>query len=199
MSSPRKNGNTPTLAPELRRTLLHVARASIAHGLEQGGPLTVNPADYAAPLRQAGASFVTLTSNGVLRGCIGSLEACRPLVGDVSANAYAAAFQDPRFPPLSPPELERVRIQVSVLGKPVPMTFSSEEDLIARLRPYKDGLILEDGVRRGTFLPSVWDALPEPREFLRQLKLKAGLSRDYWSDTLRVYRYSTESFSEDEI
>ncbi len=198
MSSPRENGNPPSLAPEQRRALLQVARASIVHGLETGGPLPVDPEDHATPLRRAGASFVTLTTGGRLRGCIGSLEACRPLVADVAANAHAAAFQDPRFPPLAANELQSLRIQISVLGAPVPMTFSSEEDLLSQLRPHVDGLIMEEGSRRGTFLPSVWDTLPRPCEFLRQLKLKAGLSQDYWSDTLRVYRYTTESFSEEE-
>lgn len=199
MSSPEKETpekDTPTLAPDQHALLLRVARASINHGLEHQRPLAVDPADFPAPLQQPRASFVTLTLDGMLRGCIGSLEAQRPLVADVACNAYAAAFQDPRFPPLTGPERDNIRIQISVLGKPVPMTFYSESDLVRQLRPRKDGLIIEDGVRRGTFLPSVWESLPEPREFLCQLKLKAGLSENYWSDTLRVYRYTTESFSE---
>ncbi len=191
-----KEEETPALEPGLRDTLLKVARASVAHGLEHQAPVPVKPEDYPPSLRRPGASFVTLNIDGMLRGCIGSLEACRPLVVDVAANAYAAAFQDPRFPPLTRAELETARIQVSVLGKPAAMRFTSEADLVRQLRPYRDGLIIEEGARRGTFLPSVWHSLPNPREFLRQLKLKAGLGGDYWSETLRIYRYTTESFEE---
>jgi len=176
---------------------LDIARRSIAHGLEQRTPLPVDPAAYDERLRAPGASFVTLHLGDELRGCIGSLEARRPLVSDVACNAYAAAFQDPRFPPLSRDELPALRIHISVLSEATPLHFISENDLLRQLRPGVDGLILEEGEsHRSTFLPSVWSSLPDPRQFLQQLKLKAGLPPDYWSDSLRVLRYTTESFGE---
>jgi len=177
-----------------RRSLLQLAAASIAHGLAHGRPLPVNPAEYPPRLRAPGAAFVTLHLQGRLRGCIGSLEAYRPLVEDVAENAFAAAFRDPRFPPLSQAEFPLLDIEVSVLSPPEALPVRSEAELLERIRPGVDGLILEEGARRGTFLPAVWESLPDPRSFVTQLKLKAGLPPDYWSDTLRVYRYHTEAF-----
>lgn len=177
-----------------RRLLKDVARAAIEHGLRHGRPPNPDPADYPPALREPRASFVTLKRGGRLRGCIGSLEAVRPLVVDVAHNAFAAAFQDPRFPPLEAEELNDLDISISVLSPAQPIHFESEADLLARLRPGVDGLILSDGGHRGTFLPSVWEQLPEPAAFLAQLKLKAGLPPDYWSPTLRVERYTTESW-----
>lgn len=178
-----------------RALLLRVAHASIANGLQTGKPLAVMAADYPAPLTEQRASFVTLTHAGELRGCIGSLEARRMLVEDVASNAFAAAFRDPRFPPLQMQEFAVLDIQVSVLGTPEPVAFASEQELLENLRPGVDGLIMEEKHARGTFLPSVWESLPQPEDFLRHLKLKAGLPADYWSATLRVWRYTTESFS----
>ncbi len=145
-------------------------------------------------LRESGACFVTLKREGELRGCIGSLSAERSLVEDVAENAYAAAFSDPRFYPLQSAELRRLEMSISIIGKAEPMHFSSEHDLIAQLRPDIDGLILEEGYRRGTFLPSVWEQLPDPVDFVRHLKLKAGLPVNYWSETIRISRYTTHSF-----
>ncbi len=177
-----------------RDTLLSIAATSIRHGLDTGRPLAVDPLAYPAALQQPGASFVTLELDGRLRGCIGSLEAVRPLVHDVAANAFAAAFSDPRFPPLSAAELPRLHVSLSLLGPAEAVQFDSEADLTAQLQPGVDGLILEAEGRRGTFLPSVWESLPDPAQFLRQLKLKAGLPADYWSNAIRVSRYRTESF-----
>lgn len=185
------------LGPAQRRTLLEVARRSIEHGLQHGQPLPVYPSEYHRDLKAMRASFVTLNLGGELRGCIGHLEAVQPLVVDVAENAYAAAFRDPRFGPVSDDELARLKIHVSVLGEPEPMQFSDERDLLAQLRPGQDGLILTDGPNRGTFLPSVWESLPDPRDFLAHLKLKAGLAANHWSDQLRVSRYRTDSFGED--
>lgn len=182
--------------PAQRRQLLQLARDSIAHGLTHGRPLDVDPADFPSPLTAPGASFVTLHLHAQLRGCIGSLEARRPLVQDVCENAYAAAFRDPRFAPLGDAEFELIQISLSVLGPSSPISFESEQDLLAQLRPGVDGLVLSSGHHRGTFLPSVWEQLPQPQEFLRHLKLKAGLTPDYWSDDLEVSRYHTESFAE---
>lgn len=147
-------------------------------------------------LRAPGAVFVTLTQDGQLRGCIGSLEAWRPLKDDIEANARAAAFNDPRFPPLSVEELARTRVEVSILSKPEAMTFAGEADAIRQLRPGSDGVVLEWGRHRGTFLPQVWEQLPEPVLFMRHLKQKAGLAPDFWADEVRLARYTVEKFKE---
>nr|WP_297528385.1 AmmeMemoRadiSam system protein A [Thiohalobacter sp.] len=179
-----------------RAELLRLARASILHGLETGRPLAVDPADFDPELAAPGAAFVTLHRQGELRGCIGSLEAHRPLVVDVAENAFAAAFRDPRFPPLAVDEFDDLEIEISVLSPPEPMAFTDEADLLRQIRPGVDGLILEDMGRRGTFLPSVWAQLPRREDFLAHLKLKAGLPPGHWSPTVRVWRYTTESFAE---
>jgi len=195
MSSTNPNNSSENGLGEEERILLHkVARASIEHGIETGRPLTVDIARYPHPLREPRATFVTLNEHGRLRGCIGSLEAVRPLVEDVAHNAYAAAFSDPRFPSLQARELADLDVHISVLSPAAPMSFTSEEDLIRQLRPGVDGLILEDGYHRGTFLPAVWESLPDAHDFLQHLKLKAGLPADYWSDSIRLSRYVTETF-----
>lgn len=176
-----------------RSTLLAVARAAIADELRERASVVADLERQSAALRRHGASFVTLEIAGALRGCIGTLEAFRPLVVDVAENARAAAFRDPRFPALRAHEFEALDLHISILGAPEPMAFTSEEDLIAQLRPHVDGLILSEHGCRGTFLPAVWESLAQPREFLAQLKLKAGLPRDYWSATLKVSRYTTMS------
>jgi AmmeMemoRadiSam system protein A len=178
------------------KLLLDIARRSIEHGLYQEGPLPVKPEDFEPALREWRATFVTLQILGTLRGCIGTLAAVRPLVSDVAYHAHAAAFGDPRFPPLRPDELASLEIHVSILSLPEAIEFDSEADLLKKLRPGVDGLILEAGWHRGTFLPSVWESLPDPREFLRQLKRKAGLPPDYWSSELKLRRYTTEAFGE---
>lgn len=175
--------------------LLRVAHASIAAGLQTGRPLVVVAADYPASLTEQRASFVTLTREGALRGCIGSLQAYRMLVEDVAGNAFAAAFRDPRFPPLQQEEFDALDIQVSVLNTPEPVAFANEQELLENLRPGIDGLILEENNARGTFLPSVWESLPRPEEFLNHLKMKAGLPAGYWSDSVQIWRYTTESFA----
>ena len=174
--------------------MLDVALASIRHGLEAGGALTVDPDEYPESLRQERATFVTLNKDGDLRGCIGTLEAYQPLIRDVAEHAWAAAFQDPRFPKLQPDELDDLDIHISVLSLSEPMNFSDEADLLEQIRPGVDGLILEDMGRRGTFLPSVWEQLPDRQLFLDHLKLKAGLSPDHWSESLKMRRYTTVSF-----
>ncbi len=174
-------------------TLLDLARRSIAQGLDSKAPLPVDPAGYTKPLQAQRAAFVTLHLQGKLRGCIGHLDAVQPLVRDVTENAFAAAFRDPRFPPVSRQEVSGLRIHISVLTPPEPMTFDSESDLLAQIRPGIDGLILTEGLARGTFLPSVWESLPEPRDFLNHLKRKAGLPAGHWSDRVQVARYTSES------
>lgn len=175
-----------------RLTLLELARDAIAHGVDHGRALSIDTKDYDSELQQPRASFVTLHKNGQLRGCIGSLQASRSLVVDVSENAYAAAFRDPRFNPMDRSELDSLHISISVLTPAEAMSFKSEQDLIQQLKPDIDGLILEEGNKRGTFLPAVWEQLPKAEEFLQHLKLKAGLTTDYWSDSIKISRYSAE-------
>ncbi len=181
-----------SLTEENRQRLLQLARESIEHGLQTGRPLPVRLQDYPPELTEPRATFVTLEKNHQLRGCIGMLEAIQPLVQDIAENAFSAAFRDPRFPPLEAGELSDLSIHLSILSPAEELTFASQEDLLAQLRPGIDGLILQEGHRRGTFLPTVWDSLPTSDQFLRHLKQKAGLPPDYWSDTLKVFRYTTE-------
>lgn len=172
--------------------LLELAKDSIRHGLRHGKPLPVDLAGLAPELAEKRATFVTLHKHGQLRGCIGMLAAVRPLAEDIARNAYAAAFEDPRFPPVSQAELDEIDIHLSLLTPAEPMQFASEADLLRQLQPGVDGLILAEGSQRGTFLPSVWEQLPQPLDFLRHLKRKAGLPMDYWSDSVQVARYRTE-------
>lgn len=174
--------------------LLDIARHSIAYGLQHGEAAPVTVTDYSPALQEVKATFVTLTIHDALRGCIGTLQAFRPLVEDVAHNAFAAAFHDPRFPRLSRKELDRLHLHISILSTPEPIRYTDEQDLLAQLRPGVDGLILEEGYYRGTFLPQVWDSLPDPKQFLRHLKLKAGLPPDYWSKAIKMQRYSVEEF-----
>jgi len=190
------NPDQPSLGAGERAELLRLARESIGYGLRHGTPLPVQPAEFAVELKRIGASFVTLEEGGELRGCMGHLEGVQPLVVDVVENAYNAAFRDPRFPPLQDDELTLVSIEISVLTPAEPLYFDSEADLLSRIEPRRDGLILRAGAARGTFLPSVWESLPEPDDFLRHLKQKAGLRPDFWSEEIQIWRYRTESFSE---
>jgi len=184
------------LAPAQRACLIEVARRSIETGLQTGQPLVVIPSEYHRDLKAVRASFVTLQTNGKLRGCIGHLDAVQPVVVDVAENAFAAAFRDPRFAPLTAEEWPGVSVHLSLLTTPRPMHFEDEADLLGQLRPGEDGLVLQDGPNRGTFLPSVWDSLPEPAAFLAHLKQKAGLAANHWSPRVEVLRYRTESFGD---
>jgi AmmeMemoRadiSam system protein B/AmmeMemoRadiSam system protein A len=183
------------LTEDVRAVLLTIAEDSVGHGLDHGKALSVAATDYAPPLSRAGASFITLSHGKRLRGCIGSLAAQRPLITDVALNAYASAFSDPRFAKLGRDELQGLDLGISVLSDPAPIEVQSEDELLAGLRPGIDGLILRDGSHRATFLPQVWDQLGEPKTFLSHLKRKAKLAEDHWSDSMRFWRYTTESFS----
>ncbi len=178
-----------------RQQMVALVRRTIEHGLQHHTPATATAEQHPPFLHQPGACFITLELDHHLRGCIGSLEAHRSLLDDLLANGFAAAFRDPRFPPLGAEEYPRCTIKISLLSRPEPLTFRSESDLLRQLQPGIDGLILSDRTHRGTFLPSVWEQLPEPHQFLQQLKRKAGLAGDYWSESLRVERYRTEQFS----
>jgi len=176
--------------------LLAIARTSIENGLQSGKPLI--PETEAAPeaLQAVRASFVTLTLNQNLRGCIGSLEAHRPLINDVAANAFSSAFKDPRFPSVSAEELEKIAIEISILSPMEPMQISDEQDLLEQLQPGIDGLLIDDGQHRATFLPQVWSQLPEPALFLNHLKRKAGMPLESWPDSIKCYRYHSDKFGE---
>lgn len=180
-------------APE-KALLLATARRAIEAGL-QGRDWAPDPALASGALAAPGACFVTLKLDGRLRGCIGSLAPHRPLIQDVAANAQAAAFEDPRFPALDAEETQDLEIHLSVLGPTRPLPVKDEADLLAQLRPGLDGLVLKLGRRRATFLPSVWEELPEPAGFLAHLKQKAGLPPDYWSGDLAFERYEVEEFA----
>ena len=186
--------NTLELSFRDRETLLGVAQASIRSGLCSGEPVVVEPAAFAESLRDPRASFVTLRIDGELRGCIGSVEACRPLVVDVVDNAYNAAFRDPRFPPLRPFEFPMLTVHISVLSPMEPLRFAGEADLLEQIRPGMDGLEIEYWTRRGLLLPSIWELLPDKRQFLQTLKMKAGLPATFWSQRMNVNRFTTESF-----
>jgi AmmeMemoRadiSam system protein A len=176
--------------PEARgAVLLRIARDAIA---DPGGALELaSEGDW---LREPGASFVTLRLEGALRGCIGSVEARRALGEDVAFNAHAAAYRDPRFAPVSAAERERLQVEVSVLSPREPLAVSSEAEALAKLRPGVDGVVLDFQDRRATFLPQVWEGLPDPVDFLGELRRKAGLPADFWHRDMRLSRYTVEKF-----
>ncbi len=178
------------------RILLALAKSAISEklGISLNGDMSVN----AAWLNETGACFITLKINGALRGCIGTLEPHRPLLRDVSANAVSAAFHDPRFPPLTPEEFDQLRIEISVLGSLEPIQARDENDFLNQLKPGVDGIVFEYGPHRATFLPQVWEQLPDPHTFLAHLKLKAGLATDFWHPDVLLYRYRVEKFSPDD-
>ena len=175
--------------------LLRIARAAIAGRF--GLMLECRASE--AFLSEPGASFVTLKLEGRLRGCIGSLQAHRSLLEDVRHNAQAAAFRDPRFWPLRADEYNETTIEVSLLSPLTPFSVQDEADALGQLRPGVDGVILQHGNNRGTFLPQVWDQLPKPRDFLRHLKRKAGLEKDFWSEDVKVSRYTVEEWGEEGV
>lgn len=185
-----------------RRELLALARASIDSALSPGQasnnlvPFTAASLPPALTVRRS--SFVTLHRSEQLRGCCGTLDAPRPLAEDVWRNAWAAAFSDYRFAPVTAAEWPQLSLHLSLLTVPEPLDVTTEEQLLAALRPSIDGLILESDTGRATFLPAVWQQLPDPVQFVRQLKMKAGWPVTYWSQRVRAYRYTTESFAEDE-
>jgi AmmeMemoRadiSam system protein A len=174
-------------------TLLELARTSIESGLQTGQALHVDPSEYAPPLRAERATFVTLRVGEALQGCVGTLEADRPLVTDVAENAFSAAFQDSRFKPLNSSQLPELDIHISVLSPLERLHVDSEASLIEQTRPKIDGLLLREGTHTGTFLPAVWKNLTDARVFVEELKRKAGLPADYWSETMEFYRYTTET------
>ncbi len=182
------------LSADDRALLLETARDSVRAGVETGQPAIPPGATLPRALRAQRNTFVTLEIDGRLRGCIGSLRPHRALVADVCENAFKAAFTDPRFPRMTAEEAGRLDISVSVLSHPRPVAADTEDTLVAQLRPDIDGLVLSDGQRSALFLPSVWRSLPDPRQFVRQLKRKAGMPDDGWAPTMTAQRFGAEYF-----
>lgn len=182
------------MSTERGKALLAIARASISTAL--GQPLQASEDAYW--LQEWGASFVTLTQHGQLRGCIGSLQAHRSLLADVKSNAVSAALHDPRFLPLKAPELAQTEIEVSVLSPMQALRFENEQHALDQLQPGTDGIALQYAHHRGTFLPQVWEQLPSKQDFLTQLKRKAGLPPGFWSEELNLYRYSVAKYKENQ-
>ncbi|MDD2521483.1 MAG: AmmeMemoRadiSam system protein A [Anaerolineaceae bacterium] len=185
------------LSLDEQKQLLKIARDAVnATALNQPLP-KLDPQDYSHKLTERGASFVTLTLDGRLRGCIGTLEAYQPLYLDVQKRAVQAACKDPRFTPVTPDELPRVKIEVSRLSTPQPVEYNHPDELLTLITPGKDGVIISEGYRRATFLPQVWDELPDTKQFLSQLCRKMGCSSSFWEhEKLDVEIYRVEEFSE---
>ncbi|MBI5412610.1 AmmeMemoRadiSam system protein A [Candidatus Peregrinibacteria bacterium] len=184
--------------PTQKQFLLAVARQSIRHYLDMNARLTIDAKDVPEELRQKRATFVTLTSNHRLRGCIGHLEAIQPLYQDVIDNAASAAFEDMRFPSLSESEFDFISIEISILSKPEPLDYKDANDLLSKLRPNVDGVIIREGRQSATFLPQVWEELKSSESFLSHLCAKARLDPETWKEgDLDVSTYQVESFEEE--
>lgn len=182
------------LALPEREALRAVAWRAVTEAARHGTPIRIDPQQHTPRLRAPGASFVTLRRSGALRGCTGRLEAVAPLVADVARSAHRAACADTRFEPVEQRELAGLEIKISVLSALVPLPARSEAELLRALRPGVDGLVLREGPAGATFLPAVWESLPEPPAFLRELLRKAGLPADHWSAALRFERYTALEF-----
>jgi uncharacterized protein len=181
-----------------KQKLLQLARQALEYGVTGRTMPILDQSSLTPNLIEHGSSFVTLTINNELRGCIGALEAHQPLVEDVREHAIAAALQDPRFPPVQPSELDSIHLEISHLTTPQPLEYSSAEDLIKKLRPHVDGVILKNGQRRATFLPQVWEKLPDPVQFLEHLCQKMGMDAGAWRHIpMDVWVYQAEDFGED--
>jgi uncharacterized protein len=190
---------TDSLNASEKKYLLSLARKAIENYFKTKQIMEPKRGDVpSASLLQSGACFVTLHLSGELRGCIGSLEAHRPLVYDVINNALASAFEDTRFYPLTPSELARVKISISYLTPAKPLIVKDADDLLAKIKPHRTGLILEKGWARATFLPAVWDEIATKEEFLSHLCMKAGLGAEAWKNTqgMKFQTYEADEFSE---
>ncbi len=180
-----------------KQTLLRIAREAIENAVKGKLASPIDQTSLTQTLREQGSSFVTLTIHGELRGCIGALEAYQPLAEDVHEHAIAAALNDPRFPPLTKKELSRIQIEVSRLTPPQELEYADADDLLKKIRPHVDGVILKHGKRRATFLPQVWEKIPDSVEFLEQLCYKMGERGNLWREAnLQVCTYQVEEFHE---
>jgi AmmeMemoRadiSam system protein A len=185
------------LTPEEQKTLLRLARQALEHGVKGEDLPPLDSSVLTPRLLEEGACFVTLTKGSQLRGCIGALEPYQSLVQDVREHAVAAALEDPRFPPVNTSEVDRIQIEISRLTRPVPLQYTDADDLLCKLRPHVDGIILRDSLQRATFLPQVWEKIPDPAEFLDNLCYKMGASRNLWRKKhLEVLIYQVEEFHE---
>lgn len=197
----RRNGKGEPMAdeltPEERTTLLRLARQAMELGVRGQALSPIDESTLPPALREVGATFITLTVHGQLRGCIGALEPYQPLAEDVREHAVAAALEDPRFPRVSERELNGIQIEVSRLTRPIPLEYKDSNDLLSKLRPHVDGVVMRHGFRRATFLPQVWEKIPNPAEFLSNLCYKMGLQAEAWrSQHLDVFTYQVEEFHE---
>jgi uncharacterized protein len=185
-----------TLAEQ--KILLRMAREAMERGVKGEELPLLDQSSLPVSLREEGSSFITLTVRGQLRGCIGSLDPYQSLAEDVREHAVAAALKDPRFPPVKEDELNEIQIEVSRLTHPIPLEYKDASDLLSKLHPYTDGVILREGLyRRATFLPQVWEKIPDPAEFLNNLCYKMGVKHDLWrSKHLDVMTYQVEEFHE---
>ncbi|MEY4384734.1 MAG: hypothetical protein RLY20_17 [Verrucomicrobiota bacterium] len=191
------NSSAARLNSTERTLLLGIARQAIAEHVRSGQLPEVDEARLPGALLEARACFVTLHKHNQLRGCIGNLAACEPLFRAVINHALGSAFRDSRFSPVTAAEVSELEMEVSVLTEPMPLAFASVEALLAQLRPDVDGVVLKVEGKAATFLPQVWEMIPEPADFMDQLALKAGLSRTAWrSSDARVLTYQVESFAE---
>ncbi len=185
------------LTDEEKRSLLKMAREALENAVHARALSPLDPAALSPALQAEGASFVTLTVRGQLRGCIGALQPYQPLAADVREHAIAAGLQDPRFPPVVESELKDIEIEISRLTQPTPLEYRDADDLLARLRPGVDGVILRDGWHRATFLPQVWGKIPDKANFLNNLCRKMGMPADAWrKKRLEVFTYQVEEFHE---
>lgn len=185
------------LSPDEQMALLRLAREALERGVRVEKLPLLDTSALTPRLQEFGATFITLTMDGQLRGCIGTLEPYQPLAEDVREHAVAAALEDPRFPPVSERELDRIKIEVSRLTRPVPLEYRDADDLLSKLRPHVDGVILRDGPRRSTFLPQVWEKISDPAEFLENLCYKMGADPHLWRKKhLQVLVYQVEEFHE---
>lgn len=183
----------PALTENPGKVLLPIARATLSKALGRAG---VAAAEDSPWLQEKGACFVTLTQRRELRGCVGTLRAHRPLLHDVKVNAQAAAFHDTRFSPLTAPELDSINIEISLLSAMQPLKFSGEREALAQLQPGIDGVVFEFGRHHSTFLPQVWEQLPDVATFMAHLKHKAGLPPDFWAREVKLSRYTVSKWKE---
>ena len=185
------------LSDDEKQILLLLARKAIQNRVENKSSIVINPDNYSSNLQKIRATFVTLTIDGRLRGCIGTLDAYQSLVEDVYEHAIAAAFDDYRFPAINKNELNKLKIEISVLSEPALLEYDDPIEITNKLRIGIDGVVITDGIRRATFLPQVWEKIPDVEDFMSQLCYKMGVPSEYWKENqLKIYTYQVEEFSE---